>query len=93
MSRSNAGVEREAGLGACDGYVVVVTDPRVDEWDAFGPFDGLGATADAVRRRDELDREDLTDVLVTVVRLHTRPRDAVAVEHQAVATERAFGER
>ena len=69
---SNALVTHEASLNACDGYVVVVADPRVDELDAYGPFDGLTATTDAVRRRHELDREQLDDVIVSVVRLHHR---------------------
>jgi hypothetical protein len=71
-------LEQQAGLDTCDGYVVVVTDPRVDEWDAFGPFSGIEATADAVRRRDELDREELVDVVVKVVRLHHRRSEVVA---------------
>lgn len=73
MSLSTGQREAEAGLDTCDGYVVVVVDPRVDELDAYGPFDGFEATIDAVRRRDELDREELTDVVVSVVRLHKRP--------------------
>lgn len=77
VSSSTGHLEHQAGLDTCDGYVVVVADPRIDEWDAFGPFDGITATADAVRRRDELDREDLADVTVSVVRLHRRTADAV----------------
>jgi hypothetical protein len=63
-------LERVHDVDACDGYLVVVTDPDTGAVDAHGPFDGVGAATDADRRRHELDAEELTDVHVTVVRWH-----------------------
>lgn len=62
-----------AELHDCDGYVVLVVDPQTGEADAHGPHSGLVATLEADRMRNELDRADLTDVSVYVVRLH-RPQ-------------------
>lgn len=48
-------------------YVVIVADPVTGEVDAFGPFDESVASSEVVRRRLELDSEDLGDVVVTSV--------------------------
>jgi hypothetical protein len=57
-------------LDACDGYVVLVSDPATGAIDSYGPFDGTAALLDAAERRQGLDDDDLTDVAVTVVRHH-----------------------
>jgi hypothetical protein len=57
-------------LDACDGYVVLVSDPATGAIDSYGPFDGTAALLDAAERRQGLDDGDLTDVAVTVVRHH-----------------------
>ena len=48
-------------------YVVIVADPVTGEVDAFCPFDESVASSEVVRRRLELDSEDLGDVVVTSV--------------------------
>ena len=60
----------QAELDACDGYVVLAVDPQTGEVDAHGPFRGLDALEAAESMRATLDREDLTDVVVRVVRWH-----------------------
>jgi hypothetical protein len=60
-----------AALDDCDGYVVLAADPQTGEVDAHGPFVGLGAVSAAEDLRATFDREDLTDVVVQIVRWHT----------------------
>ena len=57
-------------LEACDGWLVLVADPATGDLDTYGPYLHPGAARDAERRRRELDDEDLTDVVVTLVRWH-----------------------
>lgn len=57
-------------LGECDGYVVLAVDPQTGEVDALGPFPGFDALAAAQSMRETLDREELADVVVRVVRWH-----------------------
>lgn len=54
----------------CDGYVVLAVDPQTGEVDAHGPFPGMDALAAAQSMRETLDREELADVVVRVVRWH-----------------------
>jgi hypothetical protein len=63
-------LERVHDIDACDGYLVVVSDPDTGAVDAHGPFDGIGAAMEADRRRHELDAEELDDVVIRVVRWH-----------------------
>jgi hypothetical protein len=63
-------IERLLSLDACDGYVVLVTDPDTGEADAHGPYDGLAAITLADTLRRDFDTDGLTDVEVHVVRLH-----------------------
>ncbi len=66
--------ERLVELDACDGYVVLVWDPRTDHLDAHGPFDGLAATCAADRLRRWADPAGGgVDVEVSVARLHYPP--------------------
>lgn len=60
-----------AALDDCDGYVVLAADPQTGEVDAHGPFVGLSAVSAAEDLRATFDREDLTDVVVQIVRWHT----------------------
>jgi hypothetical protein len=60
-------------LELCDGLMVLVLDPVTGAADTYGPYDAERAEVEASGRRIELDREDLTDVCVTLVR-HHRPR-------------------
>jgi hypothetical protein len=53
--------------------MVLVLDPVTGAADTYGPYDAERAQVEASGRRIELDREDLTDVCVTLVR-HHRPR-------------------
>lgn len=55
-----------------DGVMVLVLDPVTGAADSYGPFDAHRARLEAHGRRVELDREDLTDVTVTLVRHHRR---------------------
>lgn len=64
-------VDALAALDDCDGYVVLAADPQTGEVDAHGPFAGLGAVTAAEDLRATFDREDLTDVVVQIVRWHT----------------------
>lgn len=50
-------------------YVVVAFDPQTGETDCFGPYSALDASADARRRRTELDEADLEDVVLVVLPL------------------------
>jgi len=68
----------QAELDACDGYVVLAVDPQTGEVDAHGPFRGLDALEAAESMRATLDREDLTDVVVRVVRWHQEAGHHVA---------------
>lgn len=70
MLKSVALHERAATLDDCDGYVVLMIDPITAAIDAHGPYTGFQALHDAEHRRTELDSEGLTEVAVTVVRLH-----------------------
>jgi hypothetical protein len=54
-------------------FVVLVLDPVTDDLDSYGPYAWPAALREATRRRDEFDGEDLGDVLVLVVPLHTDP--------------------
>ena len=63
-------IDAQCELDACDGYVVLAFDPQTGEVDAHGPFRGLDALEAAESMRATLDREDLTDVVVRVVRWH-----------------------
>ena len=54
----------------CDGYVVLAVDPQTGEVDAHGPFRGMDALEAAQSMRETLDREELADVVVRVVRWH-----------------------
>lgn len=65
--------ERPDDLEQCDGLMVLVLDPVTGAADTYGPYDAERARVEASGRRVELDREDLTDVCVTLVR-HHRPR-------------------
>jgi hypothetical protein len=60
-------------LELCDGLLVLVLDPVTGAADTYGPYDAERARVEASGRRIELDRENLTDVCVTLVR-HHRPR-------------------
>ncbi len=64
-------ITAQAELDDCDGYVVLAVDPQTGEIDAHGPFVGLRALDTAEAMRVDLDREDLDDVIVRVVRWHT----------------------
>jgi hypothetical protein len=75
-------IDRVAGLDACDGYIVLITDPQTAEADAHGPFDGLDVIEIADRFRRDFDQAGLTDVQVLVVRLHG-PRPPATVRHAA----------
>ena len=55
-------------LDDCDGYVVLAVDPQTGEVDAHGPYPGMGALRAAEELRETLDREELGDVVVRVVR-------------------------
>ena len=57
-------------LDDCDGYVVLAVDPQTGEVDAHGPFVGMAALEAAEAMRATLDREELDDVVVRVVRWH-----------------------
>jgi hypothetical protein len=59
-----------AELDDCDGYVVLAVDPQTGEVDAHGPYPGMGALRAAEEMRETLDREELEDVVVRVVRWH-----------------------
>ncbi|PVZ04278.1 hypothetical protein [Actinomycetospora cinnamomea] len=59
-----------AELDDCDGYVVLAVDPQTGEVDAHGPYPGMGALRAAEDMRETLDREELEDVVVRVVRWH-----------------------
>jgi hypothetical protein len=54
-------------------FIVLVLDPVTGEIDSYGPYTYGHALAEACRRREELGREDLDDVLVAVVPLHPGP--------------------
>lgn len=60
-------------LEGCDGLMVLVLDPVTGAADTYGPYPAGRARAEAHGRRQELDREDLTEVTVALVR-HHRPR-------------------
>jgi hypothetical protein len=64
-------IDAQCELDACDGYVVLAYDPQTGEVDAHGPFVGLHALDTAETMRLDLDREELEDVVVRVVRWHT----------------------
>ncbi|HSK59960.1 MAG TPA: hypothetical protein VK935_13015 [Actinomycetospora sp.] len=60
-------------LDHCDGYVVLAVDPQTGEVDAHGPFAGMTALEAAEGMRETLDREELDDVVVRIVRWHRDP--------------------
>jgi hypothetical protein len=60
-------------LDDCDGYVVLAVDPQTGEVDAHGPFLGMAALEAAEAMRATLDREELDDVVVRIVRWHGTP--------------------
>ncbi|MCD2187939.1 hypothetical protein [Actinomycetospora soli] len=51
-------------------FVVLVLDPVTEELDSYGPYGYDAALAEAARRREEYDREDLGEVMILVVPLH-----------------------
>jgi hypothetical protein len=51
-------------------FIVLVVDPETGDLDSYGPYGYPAALAEASRRREEFDREELLDVLVVVVPLH-----------------------
>jgi hypothetical protein len=53
-----------------DAFVVVVADPFTAEVDVFGPFGKVAGDAEVIRRRRELDAENLSDVIVVLVPLN-----------------------
>jgi hypothetical protein len=57
----------------CDGYVVLVADPRSGGVDCYGPY-RCPAAADVGMQwtREELDAHELHDVVITVARWHRR---------------------
>ena len=60
-------------LERCDGYVVLVADPRTGEADCYGPFLTMEEAAEHVMRsREDLSRAEFDDVVVEVVRWHRR---------------------
>jgi len=63
-------VTAQAELDECDGYIVLAVDPQTGEVDAHGPYPGFGALEVAESLRRTLDREELDDVVVRVVRWH-----------------------
>lgn len=65
-------------LDECDGYVVLAVDPQTGEVDAHGPFPGFDALEAAQSMRETLDREELDDVIVRVVRWHQNRPDQAA---------------
>ena len=65
-------------LTQCDGYVVLAVDPQTGEVDAHGPFPGVDALEAAQSLRETLDREELADVVVRVVRWHQDRPERVA---------------
>ena len=65
-------LEGHEALDGCDAYVVLVADPVTGALDSYGPLPGPEALAEAERRRRDLDRGDLADVAVEVVRHHHR---------------------
>ena len=60
----------QAELDECDGYIVLAVDPQTGEVDAHGPYPGFDALEVAESLRRTLDREELDDVVVRVVRWH-----------------------
>ncbi len=50
---------------------MLAVDPQTGEVDAHGPYGGLEAVHAAESMRTTLDREDLGDVVVRIVRWHT----------------------
>ena len=63
-------IDTLVALNRCDSYVVLVLDPETGEADAHGPLDGLAATVTADRLRTDLDTDGLTEVHISVTRLH-----------------------
>jgi hypothetical protein len=59
----------QAELDECDGYIVLAVDPQTGEV-AHGPYPGFDALEVAESLRRTLDREELDDVVVRVVRWH-----------------------
>lgn len=57
-------------LEHCDGLMVLVLDPVTGAADTYGPYPAGRARAEAHGRREELDREHLTEVTVALVRHH-----------------------
>ena len=57
--RDELWVDELVSLSRCWGYAVLVVDTETLEVDAYGPYDGLGATVAADRFRNELDAEGL----------------------------------
>lgn len=63
-------LDRLAELDACESYVVLVVDPQTRESDAHGPYSGPIALCVADRFRRDFNSGGLTDVEVSVTRLH-----------------------
>jgi hypothetical protein len=66
-------IDKLVELDSCDGYVVLVHDPQTNEADAHGPYDGIAAADVADRFRRDFDTAGLSDVQITVTRLHRSP--------------------
>lgn len=55
----------------CDGYVVLVADPRSGGVDCYGPYRCIAAAdVGAQWTREELDSHEPYDVVITVARWH-----------------------
>ena len=68
-------LDRIAELDACDSYVVLVVDPETEESDAHGPYSGPIALCVADGFRSDFNDGGLTDVQVSVTRLHPPASD------------------
>lgn len=63
----------EEDVYRCDGYVVLVADPRSGDVDCYGPYPCFAAADVGMRwTREELDSHELHDVVVTLARWHRR---------------------
>ena len=58
-NRCESWADQMVSLSRCPSYAVLVVDTETLEVDAYGPYDGLGATVAADRFRNELDAEGL----------------------------------
>ena len=78
-----------AALDECDGYVVLMIDPKTAEVDTQGPLGGPAAVVAGDALRTSLDAEDLADVIVNIVRLQMPTQtQTILHHHRAVASPR-----